>query len=173
MDETFQIKTQHKLTDVIKSVTLLDAVNLLSEAWDSVKVETVANCFKHAGFTIEDQNGAAEDIDVLQDVNLPGSMTREELEDHINIDEEADVVGESTDQELMEQVKRDKIEEEDDGEDVPSNINVLDALKVVRSYAQHNVLNNAMFSLREIENHLAVAVHAKKSQSSITSFFSK
>ena len=91
-------------------------------------------------------------------------MTREELEDHINIDEEADVVGESTDEELMEQVKQDQIEEEDDGEDVPSNINVLDALKVVRSYAQHNVLYNAMFSLREIENHLAVAVHAKKSE---------
>ena len=33
------------------------------------------------------------DLDVLGDVDLPGPMTRDELEDHINIDEQADVTG--------------------------------------------------------------------------------
>ena len=84
----------------IQSVNILDATNLLSEAWKSVKKETVANCFKHGGFDLERQN--REELDVLGDVNLPGPMTREELEDHINIDEEVEVTG----KELVEQIKR-------------------------------------------------------------------
>ena len=67
-------------------------------------------------------------------------------------------------------------EEEDspeEEEEVPTDIAVLDALKLVRSYAQFNVLNNAVFSLRQIENHLSVLVANKKKQSSIDSFFKK
>ena len=88
-----------------------------------MKKENVANCFKHCDFDLERQN--SEELDVLRDVNLPGPMTREELED------------------------------------IPSDLSVLDALKVVRNYAQHNVLNNAIFSIREIETHLTVAVQTK------------
>ena len=102
-------------------------------------------------------------------------MTREELEAHIEIDEEADVMGVSTDEELIQQFKRAREEEDspEEEEEVPTDIAVLDALKLVRSYAQFNVLNNAVFSLKQIENHLSVLVANKKKQSSIDSFFKK
>ena len=93
---------------------------------------------------------------------LPGPMTKEDLEDHINIDGEADVTGTG---------KKKNEEEEEEEEDIPSDLSILDALKVVRSYAQQNVLKNAILSLTEIEKHLSIAVQSKKSQSSIISFF--
>ena len=107
---------------MIKSVNLLDAVNLLSETWKCVKQETISNCYKHAEFTVN-EDCQDNEIDVLDDVSLPGSMTREELEAHIEIDEE-----------LVQEVKGAR-EEEDSPEDVPTDIAVLDALKLVRSYA--------------------------------------
>ena len=88
-------------------------------------------------------------------------------------------MGVSTDEELVQEVKREREEEdspeeeEEEEEEVPTDIAVLDALKLVRSYAQFNVLNNAVFSLRQIENHLSVLVANKKKQSSIDSFFKK
>ena len=69
-----------------------------------------------------------------------------------------------------EREEENSLEEE---EEVPTDIAVLDALKLVRSYAQFNVLNNAVFSLKQIENHLSVLVANKKKQSSIDSFFKK
>ena len=59
-----------------------------------------SNCYKPAGFTVN-EDCQDNEIDVLEDVSLPGSMTREELEAHIEIDEEADVMGISTDEELV------------------------------------------------------------------------
>ena len=32
------------------TINLLDAVYLLSEAWEDVKSATIANCYRHAGF---------------------------------------------------------------------------------------------------------------------------
>lgn len=34
--------------------SLLDAVDYLKQAWDFVKQETIANCFKHAGFIFDE-----------------------------------------------------------------------------------------------------------------------
>ena len=84
-------------------------------------------------------------------------------------------MGVSADEELIQEVKRQREEEDspDKEEEVPTDIAVLDALKLVRSYAQFNVLNNVVFSLRHIENHLSVLVANKKKQSSIDSFFKK
>ena len=84
-------------------------------------------------------------------------------------------MGVSTDEELVQEVKREREEEDspEEEEEAPTDIAVLIVLKLVRSYAQFNVLNNAVFSLREIENYLSVSVANKKKQSSIDYFFKK
>ena len=82
-------------------------------------------------------------------------------------------MGVSADEELVQEVKREREEEDSPEEEEPTDIAVLDALKLFRSYAQFNVLNNAVFSLRQIENHLSVLIANKKKQSSIDSFFKK
>ena len=79
-------------------------------------------------------------------------------------------MGVSTDEELVQEVKRQKEEDSPEEEEVPTDIAVLDALKLVRSYAQFNVLNNAVFSLRQIENHLSVLVANKKKQALLIHF---
>ena len=162
-----------KATDVIKTVTLLDAVNLISEAWLEVKPETIANCFRHGGFrTIEQEYVEEPQLDVLEDISLPSTLTREELEAHIQIDEDLDVMGVSNDEELVQHARSARCEEEEEvEEEIPSDIQVLDALKIVRSFAQHNTLNNAILSLREVEKFLSTSVQNKKRQTEITSFF--
>jgi len=37
-----------------KTITVLDAVRMLHSAWFRVKPETIANCFRHAGFVMPD-----------------------------------------------------------------------------------------------------------------------
>lgn len=34
-----------------KSITVLDGIRMLHNAWHQVTAETIANCFRHAGFT--------------------------------------------------------------------------------------------------------------------------
>ena len=42
------------MKDVIKKVSLLDTVHLLSDSWDCVKKETIQNNWEKGGFKIKD-----------------------------------------------------------------------------------------------------------------------
>ena len=103
-------------------------------------------------------------------------MTVEDLENCIAIDEDACVTGESTDSELVLQAKRmrgqDDEEEDEDLEDsTPSNIDIMNALKIVRKFAQINTLNNEVNSLSKIETTLMNSIINSKKQTEITHYF--
>ena len=52
----------HSVTELIKKVTVLDAVNWICEAWDNVTPLTIQRCFRKAGFSIDiDTNEDIED----------------------------------------------------------------------------------------------------------------
>ena len=65
-------------------------------------------------------------------------MTREDLEAQIQHDDDLDVMGVSNDEELVQHTRNAQCEED---EVVISNIQVLDDLKILKSFAQHNTLN--------------------------------
>ena len=65
--------------DMIKNVNLLDALHLLSEAWDDVKEKTIVNCFKHGGFESNQNNIPREEFDALDDVPIPSNMSEKEF----------------------------------------------------------------------------------------------
>lgn len=49
------------------SVSLLDAVNLIHLAWREVSKETMANCFKHAGFfEIENEFDSDNELPIIE-----------------------------------------------------------------------------------------------------------
>ena len=125
------------MKDVLKEINLLDAIHLLAQSWDCVKSTTIANCFRYGGFVKDDSQVGENENDILADVEIPGPMTVEDLENCISIDEDACVTGESTDSELVLQAKRlrgQDEEEEDEALDdsIPSNIDIMNALKIVR-----------------------------------------
>ena len=47
------------LENINKNISLLDALHLLRSSWQSVSKETIANCFRHAGFVPEPSTGDA------------------------------------------------------------------------------------------------------------------
>ena len=92
-------------------------------------------------------------------------MTREDSEAQIQLDDDHDVMGVSNDEELvqLQHTRSVQCEEDEVGEEeIPSNIQVLDSFKIVKSFAQHNTLNHAISSLRDIEKLLSLSVQNKK-----------
>ena len=92
-------------------------------------------------------------------------MTREDLEAQIQLDDDHDVIGVSNDEELvqLQHTRSVQCEEDEVGEEeILSNIQVLDSFKIVKSFAQHNTLNDAISSLRDIEKLLSLSVQNKK-----------
>ena len=83
---------------------------------------------------------------------------------HIEMDDDLDVMGASSDEELIQHAKRAWCEEEEEvvEEEILSDLQVLDALKIVRSFSQHPTLNEAISSLRDVENFLSTSVQNKK-----------
>ena len=92
---------------------------------------------------------------------------------HIEMDDDLDVMGASSDEELIQHAKRAWCEEKEEvvEEEIPSDLQVLDALKIVRSFSQHPTLNEAISSLRDVENFLSTSVQNKKKQTVFTLFF--
>ena len=83
-------------------------------------------------------------------------------------------MGVSNDEELvqLQHTRSVQCEEDEVGEEeILSNIQVLDSFKIVKSFAQHNTLNHAISSLRDIEKFLSVSVQNNKKETEITSFF--
>ena len=48
--------------EMARKLSLLDAVHLLSQAWTSVKQQTIANCYRAAGFTAETGEDPGDEI---------------------------------------------------------------------------------------------------------------
>ena len=64
--------------EVAKTVSVLDALYLAKESWDAVSQETIANCFRKAGFS-EPGVEVCEEDNALADVPTPPNMTAEEF----------------------------------------------------------------------------------------------
>ena len=175
------LDSSHQMKDLLKNVNLLDAIHLLSEAWDDVKKETVANCFKHAKFTKTEET--LESIDVFGDVDLPENMTEDDLLAQVEQDKDLEVAGTYTDEELVEEARRkrqntDLTANDDDDENADDEIeedilsaDVIAALKVVRKFSQKNNLNQEIVSLRSIEKKVMLQKANNSKQTTIKSFF--
>ena len=59
------------------TINLLDAVYLLSEAWEDVKSATIANCYRHAGFVKDPviESRVFREFDVFHDIPLSTNMS--------------------------------------------------------------------------------------------------
>ena len=65
----------------------------------------------------------------------------------------------------------DEEEDEDLEYSTPSNIDIMNALKIVRKFAQINTLNNEVNSLSKIETTLMNSIINSKKQTEITNYF--
>ena len=83
-------------------------------------------------------------LNILNGVEMPETMTFEDLEVCVDIDQDALVTGESNDDELVQEAKRmrfmkngnDDAAAADDDDSIPSDLELLKAVKAIRKFAQ-------------------------------------
>ena len=166
--------TAQTANKVVKSITLLDAIHMLSNAWQRVKVETISNCFM-SGLT-ED---VEEDFLGFTEEDIPPNIDAEEYEMYVNVDEEVETEGVLTDAQLCEGLVSSSSdcqqEEEEEEEDEspppppPSNAEVLQAMDIIRRRVYHKGLNSEPLSL--LENLLTKDMVNQNNQKKISDYF--
>ncbi|GBO44893.1 hypothetical protein AVEN_72671-1 [Araneus ventricosus] len=86
------MKTASNASDIIKFVTVLDAVMWLSKAWKEISKQTIQKCFVEANFPANvciEKHSSTEDIDVrdLQILLNNGNFSDASAEEFISIDD--------------------------------------------------------------------------------------
>lgn len=180
-----------------RKVNILEAMILLTAAWDCVSRETVVNCFKKAGISTENQELSQSDYDdpfKLLAEQLEEFQDRSEsplvdftVDDYINADEDVTTseIHAMTDAEIIAQVTRsqhdpsDETEDnEDEEEDVdlemlpPRKYEIRHAFEVLQSCCLFQSEGEEMRkNLSKIEKLYETSLLEKKQQSCITDFF--
>ena len=125
----------------------------------------------HGGFVPKND----EQLNSLYDVDIPVDMAAEEFERIVDQDADAPVVGELTDQELIQasQPSNDNDDEESDEEDVePPLREILESLTKVRTFSQKNGLStHILSSLKTIENMVTQEKISRRTQANIKDYF--
>lgn len=94
-------------------ISLLDAVNLLNLAWNSVSSKTIHNCFAHCGLIkpsltrVEDRTeyDPQDDIPLSEWLQINRLMDINKFEEYVNIDKEIHTTQELTDQEIVTEIQ--------------------------------------------------------------------
>lgn len=102
--------------DEIPNINVLDAPNLLSQAWNCVTSSTISNCFRHAGFTQPDPASPApeesEDFDIEDSIPLARlgehGLNPDILQNFTTIDDDLRTCSELTEDDIVEEIKMKK-----------------------------------------------------------------
>ena len=120
--------------DVSRAINVLDTVNFMSVAWEDVTSETIRNCF-FRGLTPAVSD---EPFMGFSPEEIPPALTQEAYTEFIGIDDNVQVSGEQTDEELCSEVRAQASNVEIIDTEIneppppPSNKEVLNALAVIR-----------------------------------------
>ena len=155
-------------SNLAKTVTLLDAMHMLKVAWKDVKLATITNCFRKAGFSLH----LAEENPTL-DNQHPEEMTQTQFDEFVDIDSNLQCHGVLTDEDIINSVRQTSEDPDSDDDDstpepLTTSREAYIALKKVRSYFEQNNLD--LTEYYAIEKILQAAMARKTKQINITDF---
>lgn len=106
--------------------TILDDVQMISQAWAEVTEKTIRHSFKHAGW-LDDQMPTEDEDDLplavwVQQFELPTTFLPEELHDFENVDETVAVTAGVSDEDILRGVRADEEEGSEEEEPEPEPI---------------------------------------------------
>lgn len=114
----------------LPNLSVLDAMSLLTEAWDRVSEETVRNCFRKAGIGSRAQQSALNDDDdpftvLLEDISALRQRNPELVPDGVNAEDVLDAdnevltsdVGSLSDEDILAEFREDNQMEVDDDDE--------------------------------------------------------
>jgi len=109
--ELDDIQDQSDASAVAKKISLLDALHLVAMSWKRVSEKTIENCFRKGGFSKTNvETPASEESDLTSEIfdQAPDDMSKEEFENWLDIDNNAEVVATMTVSEICQAAADDK-----------------------------------------------------------------
>lgn len=163
------------------AVDLRSAVGMLAESWKAVTQETLRNCFRHTGFTLDAAAAVSPQVDSMCDelpsadvafddlraagVSIPEGIT---FEGFANADKDLELCAELTDDEIIRQVTEDSDDSDTENEEPaptqPTSSELTRALMTLSSVYSGNM------TLNEIEADM-IAGKRNAVQKKISDFF--
>ena len=137
-----QISCVEKKTDF--TMTVLDALRFIQQAWYSVTTTTISNCFKHAGFTTDNTTTDVQDEDNDDDDIPLARLAGLNFADFVSADNEIPTTEPLTEDDIIEEISTrkdcDAASESDDDESeqevtpIPSVSAMIDMTDSYQSY---------------------------------------
>ena len=98
----------------IFSINILQAITLITKAWDDVKASTVSNCFRKAGFIKNSSELSTHDLQLLEEEEIEDwdlvskklGYEKISLDDFLSVDDQVIVAEKLSDSEILEMVTR-------------------------------------------------------------------
>jgi hypothetical protein len=154
--ELDDIQDQSDASADAKKISLLDALHLVAMSWKRVSEKTIDNCLRKGGFSKTNaETPASEESDLTSEIfdQAPDGMSKEEFENWLDIDNNAEVVATMTVSEICQAVADDKFKlaeesesnctskEEEILEAPPTNAQMREALRILRRCVQRRATN--------------------------------
>jgi hypothetical protein len=109
--ELDDIQDRSDASAVANKIFLLDALHLVAMSWKQVSEKTIENCFRKGGFSkTKAETPASEESNLTSEIfhQAPDDMSKEEFENWLDIDNNAEVVATMTVSKRCETVANDK-----------------------------------------------------------------
>lgn len=170
---------------IVCSITVLDAIYWISQAWDDINPETIQKCFSRCGFTffngfesiaIEQDTQQCELQELVDQAACALNIAIGDAEEYVNIDSDTQVhIGESDDWE-KDLADAEKPEETDDEPCVmscPTKKEVIRSLDILKAYVASD--SEAYRAVMNTESHIhrIILKSARTKQSVLTDYFGK
>jgi hypothetical protein len=142
-------------------INILDAIHMLSRAWDEVKPSTIINCFRSCGFVfngiINSSNEAQEDSDFLWNTLSSVADVKDfNFDDYVEIDNSVETYEETDDVSIVEEILTRKSSqskelvissEESDAEEIEriTFLQAKHAISTLRKYCFQNISDTLIY----------------------------
>ncbi|XP_064165140.1 tigger transposable element-derived protein 4-like [Anguilla rostrata] len=157
--------------DLVKQITILDALYMVREAWKNVSQETIRNCFRKGGFSSAvSKDGASENVAETSAVVVPPEgIATDQFEWFVDIDAGLESTRDHADEKICQEVRAAEDDssamaelDDKDTDPVPCAAQLQAAFDVIRDWMQvHDFADYSSFM--DIEGRVqSFCMHAKK-----------
>jgi hypothetical protein len=117
--ELDDIQDRSDASAAAKKISLLDVLHLVAMSWKRVLEKTIEHCFRKGGFSkTKAETPVSEEFDLTCEIfdQNPEGMSKEEFENWLDIDNNAEAVATMTGSEICEAVANDKSKSAEESE---------------------------------------------------------
>lgn len=163
-------------SELVKKISLLDAIHMLAHAWNSVTATTIVNCFRKAGFVCGKTHEEPEAEMNSEEIAPPNGMTHQAFQEWVDVDDSLAVTSEVTDDDIVEEIRQRVNPEEDSSNAInqpaPTSRETRAALTVLRRTLEHRGGTGDDYRLfYSLENKIEALINATRTQTTLEDYF--